>query len=386
MSKETSNVNRIESQATYWFVRLQSPEATCEERDAFADWLIADAAHETAYFQVESLWADMDGHIDGLKQTPEIEAGYRYIEQLRRAATEGGRKEPVNSSVPTAPVPVTDRQIPHRISLRWSLLSAAASFLLMIGAGLIYWQHGLPDKNHYQTQRGEQRIFTLDDGSTMMLNTLTVLSVHYSDAERRIVLHEGQAHFRVQKDSVRPFVVLAGKGAVRALGTRFDVYKQSDQVTVTLLEGKVDVHALAAPGVAPVTPAEVPLSGQPATNSAPPPVLTLASARRIAELKPGEQLSYGPRVETAVPIVQADLKRVSAWRDRRLDFENTPLAEVIAEVNRYAITQIELSDERLKNAAPQWCVPTPTKAMKWLKHYNSFLTSAQLSKVTNALY
>jgi len=70
------------------------------------------------------------------------------------------------------------------------------------------------------------------------------------------------------------------------------------------------------------------------------------SAAKLAEthaivLKAGEQVTYGaPRVAPFRTTV--DLQRASAWRTRKLDFADTPLAEAIAEANRYSRLKIEL--------------------------------------------
>src|SRR3546814_1997107 len=47
--------------------------------------------------------------------------------------------------------------------------------------------------------------------------------------------------FDVAHDASRPFVVDAGVGTVTALGTRFQVQRNEDRVSVTLLEGAVGI-------------------------------------------------------------------------------------------------------------------------------------------------
>src|SRR3546814_2068180 len=52
-----------------------------------------------------------------------------------------------------------------------------------------------------------------------------------------IEFRQGRAMFDVAHDASRPFVVDAGLGTVTALGTRFQVQRNEDRVSVTLLEG-----------------------------------------------------------------------------------------------------------------------------------------------------
>jgi transmembrane sensor len=162
---------------------------------------------------------------------------------------------------------------------------------------------------------GEQRTVPLADGSIIVLNTATELRLHYGVDRREVELVHGQASFDVAKDVRRPFIVRAGRGEVRALGTVFDVYRSSDTVTVTLIEGAVAV---------------TPDSGE-------------------VVLAPGEQLTFADGSGPAKRLA-ADVKRVTAWRARKLDFSDTPLAEAIAEANRYSVDHIILDAPDLEGA------------------------------------
>ncbi len=89
----------------------------------------------------------------------------------------------------------------------------------------------------------------------------------------------------------------------------------SDDVIVTLIEGRVDVTA-----------------DRTATG---------ADAGRAADLR---RAGHGAAARSA------DLRRVSAWRSRKLEFRETRLAEAIAEANRYSRVRIELRDAALADA------------------------------------
>src|SRR3546814_7122708 len=53
----------------------------------------------------------------------------------------------------------------------------------------------------------------------------------------------GQALFEVTHNAARPFIVKAGKGEIRALGTAFDVDLTRREVIVTVTKGVVRVTA-----------------------------------------------------------------------------------------------------------------------------------------------
>ena len=108
------------------------------------------------------------------------------------------------------------------------------------------------NKTSYSTAIGKQQLITLNDGSTVLLNTNSQIKVDYSDQARNITLVKGQAHFDVMPNPNQPFNVYAGTGLVKAVGTAFSVYLQPEIIEVTVTEGTVELSALDQP--APLTP------------------------------------------------------------------------------------------------------------------------------------
>lgn len=189
--------------------------------------------------------------------------------------------------------------------------TAAGIALLAIGAGgLGYRQLG---PQHYATRLGEQRDVLLADGSKITLNTNTAVSVRYSKQRRYLVLKRGEALFSVAHNAARPFDVAAAGTLTRALGTEFNVDMRDVRVTVSVLEGAVQVS--------------IPDSAS-------------------AALAKGQALEFHP-MERRLIQEKADLGRIDAWRTRRLEFSNTPLADAVEEFNRYSSTRIVIGSRDL---------------------------------------
>jgi transmembrane sensor len=191
----------------------------------------------------------------------------------------------------------------------WALAAGVAGV-----AGFLSWQQ-LFAFDTFITDVGELRTIRLDDGSTVTLNTSSEIRVRLSRSARQIDLVAGQASFDVAQDPSRPFLVRVRGAEVLALGTMFDVYRRDRDAVVTLIEGRVSV----APNGAPLV------------------------------LSPGEQLTFGAPDRAPVRTT-ADLRRVSAWRSRKMDFVDTPLAEAITEANRYSRLKIDLRAPELADA------------------------------------
>ena len=207
---------------------------------------------------------------------------------------------------------------------------AAAGVLLAIGTGAVAYMHfSVP---RYETRIGEQRDVILADGSRITLNTDTALTVHYSSQRRFIELERGEALFAVKHDASQPFDVAAGGTLTRALGTEFNVDVRPSKVTVSVLEGAVRVTA-------PDT------SLQPASNNAGSAAVATAPVTALAK---GEAMEFRPQLRRMVEE-KADLKRIDAWRTRRLEFSDTPLSEAVEEFNRYSKTQVTVGTPELES-------------------------------------
>ncbi len=299
------------AKAVEWHVKLLSGGASPADFKDFENWLRARPENATAYARLANLW-------DGMEPLRESEIVRETLEAARRRRANGALQGVLK---------------PFATALR-RLLSprGAAAISGLAIAAVVAFNIVDPGLGAYRTALGERRTIELDDGSIIMLNTATAIRVSYGDDERRISLIDGQASFDVAKDASRPFIVNAGDGEVRALGTQFDVYKSDDAVTVTLIEGRVEIASTPARsrGLKPLTGTGVP-SG--------------VSFR--AELSPGEQAAIAPAGPIS-PIAAVDINRVVAWREGKVNFRDTPLAEAVAEMNRYSSTKITLAGKDLE--------------------------------------
>jgi transmembrane sensor len=199
------------------------------------------------------------------------------------------------------------REMPQPVYRAWlgdgaTVGRRAAAFAIAAAAlAAVVWSWP-PATLAYATTAGEQRTLVLEDGSRVTLNTRTRVGVRFERHAREIVLEGGEAFFEVSKDVARPFMVRTPIGSARAVGTRFDVYLEERQLTVTIADGSVLVDG--------------PISG----NG----VLVGAGSR--AELRAG----------TARAVVEpADLPAALGWLSRRLEANNALLSDVLSDFSRY---------------------------------------------------
>lgn len=191
------------------------------------------------------------------------------------------------------------------------LLAIAAVLVIAAVAGLLYFLRA----PQIATGINELRVVTLDDGSKVHLNTSTRISVIYDEARRLIRLDEGEALFEVAKQPQRPFIVTAADRQVRALGTEFVVRRDASHVSVTLVGGQVAV------------------SGAEEQDES------------ALNLTPGERLTFSG-TKHAPKRDRPEVDKLLAWQTGKVAIDNLPLADAVAEMNRYSSTPLVLEQSQ----------------------------------------
>jgi transmembrane sensor len=190
----------------------------------------------------------------------------------------------------------------------------------LAAASLVALGLGAPAFGAIATRRGEVRRVTLDDGSTVMLNTETGVRVWYSGAERRVQLLYGEVYFTIVGDPRSPFLVDVGEARLSAEPGAVRI-RSLDGGPLDVLVDKGKVLLRAARGTAPIVIG---------ANMR----MTLPSVG----IKPGGQ----PMMVTP-DIVSREL----AWRDGKVAFEGERLDQAAAEFARYSRMRIDIADPAL---------------------------------------
>lgn len=260
--------------ALTWLVLLRDEAATAADRAGHAAWLAADPRHAAAWQAALRLWSELDqvGPIPLVRVVPR----------------------------------------PQRRSRVRAVALAATVMLACVGG---WWAAPPGLFADARSGVGQRQTVTLPDGSSAELATSSALSIRFTERERRVVLHRGEALFTVVRDTGMPFVVDAADGRVRVTGTVFDVKldEGTREVAVAVVDGTVEVSNAAA-----------------------------GAPRRVTA---GQGLRYGP-AGIGVPE-GVDPANATAWRDDRLVFQNVPLGQVVRDLERYRWGRILVLDDAL---------------------------------------
>jgi len=302
----TSVVTDIERDPAYlaaaeWFLRLQDTEVTLDDTLAWQAWLTESPRNAEAFARLEEM-------SQVLRSIPT---------QLRISARELER-DSYDGSIPLKewrqPRPVLRR--PWVVALGIAAVLAGIAFVLLTSM----WRR--PASTIVTTSVGENRNITLADGSSVALGGDTRIEVDLSRGARAVELFKGEALFTVATDPLRPFRVRVADATIVALGTAFDVQRDSDRAVVSVTEGRVLV--------------------EPVTHFLPVSVLQgFRPKLRAVHLDAGQQTVAGSAgIED--PTEVKDAAAATAWQTGRLAFRLQPLRYVLEEVNRYARKPIVL--------------------------------------------
>lgn len=257
--------------AIEWAIQLDYNQPSAKTRAAFEAWLAVDVIHQQAWERVHGL-KGFQSNLSGA--SPALVRDILHSAQARRfSRRQLGRALLVGGCV---------------LSVGWTANRHTP------------WQRLVADAS---TGIGEQKTLTLDDGSKIVLNTDTAISVEFSQIERRISVHRGEIQITTGIDTnsalKRPFFVSTSAGQMQALGTRFVVRVEQHKTRVSVQENAVALHPQ-------------------------------KSSRAIVQAGQSYWFSATGSEPAALPDFEID-----SWVNGAIAVRNMRLADLLAELSRY---------------------------------------------------
>lgn len=339
----------IEERAGAWLAKRESGNWSAEDEARFTQWLNASTANRVAFLRQEGAWEHalrlqaLRGHTPpGTVPSPEewrlvpfVSGGAAHPDSHDvRASFVGtnGDREEQSSAADThefqSPEPGAGAVASAALSRRRWLRGVLAASLVLAAAGTVTWYPSTRGP-YYHTPVGGLASVPMKDGSTVTLNTDSAIRLAVTETERRVQLERGEAFFEVAKDPSRPFVVVAGEKRVVAVGTKFSVRRVDDDLRVFVTEGKVrfeDDSLVASPAV----PSSRDSGAIPDAGTVVPP-----DDRNAMLLTAGTIARAGDSGVVVQEKPLAEIEDYLSWRSGYVTFRDVPLADAIAEFNRY---------------------------------------------------
>lgn len=276
-----SDKRTLDEEAAFRFVKLQGDPGPAE-RDAITGWIASNPRHAVAFARIEAAWEAAER----LKAVPE-DYNYRAL-----AGTDS-------------------------IGRRLLVGGLAAAALAAVSAPILHSL--LKDHSRYVTRKGERKIVSLPDGSTLILNTASQISVAFNKGQRLIQLIEGEALFDVAHDPSRPFIVAVKSTRLRAIGTAFNVRLRRDIVELTVTDGIVAVREEGHDN----------------------------DADHGAQVVAGRGAIVRKGTIAVNPLDRKLLDQRVAWRDGVIALDGDTIEQAVEEFNRYRDHPMVIGDRRI---------------------------------------
>jgi ferric-dicitrate binding protein FerR (iron transport regulator) len=196
---------------------------------------------------------------------------------------------------------------------RWWMVAAAA--VLLVAAGLTFYNYSSP-KSVIETQYGQTSSRLLPDGSQVMLNANTIVTLcsEWTETNDREVWLKGEAFFQVKKtEKKNRFIVHTDQLDVIVTGTQFNVRTGNGKTSVLLTEGSVTIRT--------------------------------ADGKEV-KMVPGDFVE----INNNIPEKRStNIETVLAWKENKLNFDNTPMKDVAVMINNHYGVAVNLADESVAN-------------------------------------
>lgn len=210
-------------------------------------------------------------------------------------------------------------------------LPMAAALAILIGLGAMVYLRGVqhtPTMQSFSTGVGGHKILKLADGTRIELTTSTAIRLAIG-VRREVWLDRGEAYFQVAHDPAHPFILKARDQRIVDLGTKFLVRREGGQVDVLVAEGKIRIESNS------IEPQHAPVSVH-------------ANEAAVADLDSVAVVRKSPE----------EIDAALAWRHGALVFDETSLADVAREFNRYNTIKLVLADARTASITVGGTFPT----------------------------
>jgi len=232
-----------------------------------------------------------------------LEADPRHAEAYDHIALSDGAAalQPLAGTVGRLPEPANDRGGPRIHVSRW--VGGAAACAAAVAAVLVM-RPAAPDLYTVQTAAGQTREIALGEGTRIDIAGGSRVVLDRSNP-RQVRVERGEALFHVRHNAAAPFTVRSGNLEVQDVGTVFDIVRDGPRFSVAVAEGSV-----------------------------------LFQPRREAVM-----LGAGARLEASedkaeVHVGKIEPGLVGGWHEGRLAFTDTPVPQVLSEIERLYGTKL----------------------------------------------
>ncbi|MEM1327023.1 MAG: FecR domain-containing protein [Bacteroidota bacterium] len=289
-----------------------------------ATWLEDDSFHHWAKGENEADYQKWEAYFEAHPEERYLATiGRRMIEgfSFRTIPEEKERQAAVFEKIWTQiQAEEAAKVIALKRKLRRQLWTVAASFLVLVLAGIVGVQVYEQQEIIVEADFGKRKTHWLPDSSKVILNANSTIT--YQRRSPYLVTLDGEAFFEVTKrqDNQPAFEVNTNDLVVKVLGTAFNVHNREQQTEVFLREGKVELL--------------------PAQNK--------QIEDTLIQMIPGDLVTYSTQRNIWQKSSQQAEEESISWKDGTMTFKNEQLIYVLEQMQYIYGIKIYVGKENLK--------------------------------------
>lgn len=280
-------------------------EISPNQAEELALWRAHSSKNEMSYQAVLTAWHLTESPANDLKLDLDIE-----FAALEMKIEEDNSEEYESDAV------ITIARTPKRYP-RMRLLLVAATITLLVGLSFVFQWMQDDGLEWIKIESGNQTMMVmLPDSSSVNLNANSSLKYPkaFAENERKVFL-KGEGFFEVQPNPKKAFMILTAKEHIKVLGTSFNIraYKEEKKSSVFVLTGVVEFGSKDGDKV---------------------------------KLNAGDEAIYNQEND-ALNVVENRPPNAISWISKQLMFVNSPVNEVVLELEQLYNVQIDI--DKLNN-------------------------------------
>jgi transmembrane sensor len=225
-----------------------------------------------------------------------------------------------NSELPQSTVSFEDlinrSNKPQKLQLRKASIKKtlvfSVAFLLVFGIGSLFIR--MPQSeytNHRIAGKGQRLSIILPDSSTVILNSGSEVKYSNDFGKQRAIWLEGEAFFKVTKNTKFPFIVHTNDFDVKVLGTEFNINSTTINQTISLARGKVKVM--------------------------------LKESKNEINLTPNEELVWNAKTKAVIKR-NFNVTNTLAWKDDILLLDDVKIEDAVPKINQFYGVKVVIRD------------------------------------------
>lgn len=274
--------------------RILSGRSTTEDLIIFSEWINRSEENKNEFSKLKAYW---DAEVS-FKHSMEPNLKFDNIASMIKQAE------------------VKKKRI--GIYRKW-IAAASVSLLLTVSSIAVYRTYEKYSQSFYTYMTDERKsTFVMNDGTEVTLNknSRLIFSSRFGEKNRNVTL-QGEAYFKVAKDSARPFEVKVSDCKIRVLGTEFNLKENLDskEVVATLVTGSV----------------------------------CFENKTQQVEMKPNQQLIFSEQTGAlSINEIGSDLQQYTDWHTDLLRYKSIEFMRLISDLEKYYKVSIVVNNPSLK--------------------------------------